>query len=58
MSIKRFYYVHSPRGTTLHRAKTRSEGQTYCGRHVTLGWKWAREAKVRIRRCTQCQKAA
>jgi len=57
MSIKRFYFVFSLRGRAIHRAKTRSEGMTYCGRVVTTAWRWAKPTPGHhmLDRCKQCE---
>jgi hypothetical protein len=63
MKLKRFYWVRSPRGTTMHMADKRMEGDaTRCGRRLAKGWYWLRPdspnlRKLRLPRCTQCQSA-
>jgi hypothetical protein len=55
--IKRFYWVRSPRrdAQTRHMAATRSEGLTYCGRPVVMGWRW-QTGRIRkpLPRCKDC----
>lgn len=58
--VKRFFFVASKRSRTVHRAVSRSEGLTYCGRHVTTAWHWWRPPLLRrfkLPKCSRCERA-
>lgn len=60
--VRRFFYVASPRGSTVHVmfGRSHSEGLTACRRVVSADrrWYWMKHGRGGMRRCTQCEAAA
>jgi hypothetical protein len=61
--IRRFYFVHSPRGRLVHIAGSITEAdRTDCGISMALGWRWARTSAAKKgaarRVCKKCRASA